>query len=295
MIEHRRIDDIGAVEPGGTDVTSATLSVGGANIPLLGFGTYGMSGPKLQNILVAALQEGFRHIDTAQVYQNESDVGAAIGACGVARSDVFVTTKVWVANYSSSRFMASVDGSLRKLQTDYIDLLLVHWPLGGAPIAEQVEGLNRAANSGKVRHVGVSNYNAGMMRTASALLGHPLVTNQVEYHPFLDQTALLGQVVASESSLMAYCGMAVGRVFQTDLLKEIAARNDRTVAQVVLRWLIQQPRVLALSRTENVARIPENTRIFDFSLSDADMAAITRLRAPGSRIVNPPHLAPVWD
>ena len=294
MIEHRRIEDAGAAESGHGDVTSATLSVGGANIPLLGFGTYGMSGPKLQNILVAALQEGFRHIDTAQMYQNEADVGAAILASGVARSDVFVTTKVWVANYSRSRFMDSVDGSLHRLQTDYIDLLLVHWP-GGASIAEQMEGLNRAVNSGKVRHVGVSNYNSRMMRTASELLERPLVTNQVEYHPFLDQTALLGQVAASESSLMAYCGMAVGRVFQADLLKEIAAHNDRTVAQVVLRWLIQQPRVLALSRTENITRIPENTRIFDFSLSDADMAAITRLRAPGSRIVDPPHLAPIWD
>ena len=294
MIEHRRIEDSGAAESGHVDVTSATLSVGGANIPLLGFGTYGMSGPRLQNILVAALQEGFRHIDTAQMYQNETDVGAAILASGVARSDVLVTTKVWVANYSRSRFMGSVEESLRRLRTDYIDLLLVHWP-GGASIAEQMEGLNKAVDSGKVRHVGVSNYNSGMMRTASALLEHPLVTNQVEYHPFLDQTALLGQVAASESSLMAYCGMAVGRVFQTALLQEIAARNDRTVAQVVLRWLIQQPRVLALSRTENVARIPENTRIFDFSLSDADMAAITRLRTRGSRIVDPPHLAPAWD
>jgi 2,5-diketo-D-gluconate reductase B len=295
MMEQRRINDIGGAELGGTDVASEKLSFGGANIPLLGFGTYGMSGPKLQNVLVAALQEGFRHIDTAQVYQNESDVGAAIRASGVPRSDVFVTTKVWVSNYSRSQFMASVDGSLRKLQTDYIDLLLVHWPRGGAPIAEQVEGLNRAANSGKVRHVGVSNYSADMMRAASALLEHPLVTNQVEYHPFLDQTALLRQVASSESSLMAYCGMAVGRVFRTDLLKHIAARNRRSVAQVVLRWLIQQPRVVALSRTENIERIPENARVFDFALSDEDMAAITRLRAPGSRIVDPPHLAPAWD
>jgi 2,5-diketo-D-gluconate reductase B len=295
MMEQRRINDIGGAELGGTDVASAKLSVGGANIPLLGFGTHGMSGPKLQNVLVAALQEGFRHIDTAQMYQNESDVGVAIRASGVPRIDVFVTTKVWVGNYSRSQFMASVDGSLRKLQTDYIDLLLVHWPRGGAPIAEQVEGLNRAVNSGKVRHVGVSNYNAGMMRTARALLEHPLVTNQVEYHPFLDQTALLRQVVSSESSLMAYCGMAVGRVFRTDLLKDIAARNRLSVAQVVLRWLIQQPRVVALSRTENIERIPENARVFDFALSDEDMAAITRLRAPGSRIVDPPHLAPAWD
>ena len=294
-MQQRRINDIGGAALGGTDVASAKLSSGGANIPLLGFGTYGMSGPKLQRVLVAALQEGFRHIDTAQMYQNESDVGAAIRASGIARSDVFVTTKVWVGNYPTSRFMASVEESLRKLQTDYIDLLLVHWPRGGAPIAEQAEGLNRAVSSGKARHVGVSNYSTEMMRVASAHLEHPLVTNQVEYHPFLDQTALLGQVTSSESSLMAYCGMAVGRVFRTDLLEDIAARNGRTVAQVVLRWLIQQPRVVALSRTENIERIPENTRVFDFALSDEDMAAITRLRTPGSRIVDPPHLAPAWD
>ena len=295
ITEQRRNNGSGGAETGGTDVASAKLSVGGANIPLLGFGTYGMSGPKLQRVLVAALQEGFRHIDTAQMYQNESDVGVAIRASGVPRSDVFVTTKVWVGNYSRSQFMASVDASLRKLQTDYIDLLLVHWPCGGAPIAEQVEGLDRAVNTGKVRHVGVSNYNADMLRTAGALLETPLVTNQVEYHPFLDQTTLLGQVAASESSLMAYCGMAVGRVFQVDLLKDIAARNGRSVAQVVLRWLIQQPRVVALSRTENIERIPENARVFDFALSDEDMAAIARLRAPGSRIVDPPQLAPAWD
>ena len=280
---------------GGTDATSASLLVGGANIPLLGFGTYGMSGPELRNVLVAALHEGFRHIDTAQMYQNESDVGFAIRASAVPRSDVFVTTKVWVGNYPRSRFMASVDESLRKLQTDYIDLLLVHWPNGGASIAEQVEGLDRAVNSGKVRHVGVSNYNAGMMRTASTLLEHPLVTNQVEYHPFLDQSALLRQVAASESSLMAYCGMAVGRVFKNNLLEDIAARNGRTIAQVVLRWLIQQPRVVALSRTQNLERIAANARVFDFALSEEDMTAITQLRTPGSRIVDPPHLAPAWD
>jgi diketogulonate reductase-like aldo/keto reductase len=229
------------------------------------------------------------------MYGNESDVGAAVRASGVPRSDVFVTTKVWVSNYSRDRFMASVEASLRELRSDYIDLLLVHWPRGGAPLAEQVEGLSRAVNSGKVRHVGVSNYSADMLRAATALLEHPLVTNQVEYHPFLDQSALLRQVAASESSLMAYCGMAVGRVFRTGLIKDIAARNRRSVAQVVLRWLIQQPRVLALSRTENVERIPDNTKIFDFALSAADMAAISRLRAPGNRIVDPPHLAPTWD
>ena len=193
----------GATSYSGMDATTATVDVGGAKIPVLGFGTYGMSGPRLQDVLVAALQGGFRHIDTAQMYQNEADVGVAIRASGVPRDAIFVTTKVWVGNYIRQRFMASVDESLRRLQTNHIDLLLVHWPCGGAPLEDQIEGLNRAVDSGKVRYIGVSNYNAAMMRAAAALSTRPLVTNQVEYHPFLDQTAVLQQVASGGSSLMA--------------------------------------------------------------------------------------------
>jgi 2,5-diketo-D-gluconate reductase B len=279
----------------GMDAKTATLDVGGAKIPVLGFGTYGMAGPRLQNILVAALQRGFRHIDTAQMYQNEADVGAAIRASGIPRDAIFVTTKVWVDNYIRQRFMASVDESLRRLQSDHIDLLLVHWPRGGAPLEDQIEGLNRAVDSGKVRYIGVSNYNVAMMRAAAALSTRPLVTNQVEYHPFLDQTAVLQQVASGASSLMAYCGMAVGRVFETQLLKDIGARHGRSVAQIVLRWLIQQPNVVALSRTAKIERLPQNTDIFDFALSDDDMVSIGTLKSPGSRIVNPSHLAPAWN
>ena len=274
---------------------TATLKTGGANIPLLGFGTYGMSGAVLQNVLVAALQKGFRHIDTARMYQNEPDVGAAIRSSGVSRSAVFVTTKVWVGNYSRERFMTSVDESLRNLRTDYIDLLLVHWPRGGAPIEAQIEGLNRVVDSGKVRHIGVSNYNAAMMRAAAGMSNHPLVTNQVEYHPFLDQSAVLKEAASSGSSLMAYCGMAVGRVFETPLLEDIAAQHGRSVAQIVLRWLIQQPNVLALSRTEKVERLPQNADVFDFALTSHEMTSISNLKRPGSQIVNPPQLAPDWD
>lgn len=279
----------------GCGAATAMLHVGEARIPLLGFGTYGMSGPGLQNLLVAALRHGFRHIDTAQMYQNEVDVGAAMRRSAIARSAVFVTTKVWVNNYAEDRFMRSVDESLRRLKTDYIDLLLVHWPRGGASIAHQIEGLNRAVELGKTRYIGVSNYDAAMMREAEALTKHPLVTNQVEYHPFLDQTPVLRHIASSGSSLMAYCGMAIGRVFETQLLKAIAADHHRSVAQIVLRWLIQQPRVVALSRTEKVERIPENAEVFDFTLSDEEMAGISALRAPGSRIVYPRDLAPDWD
>ncbi len=276
-------------------IASETLAVGGAHLPRLGFGTYGMSGPRLQEILVSALHHGFRHIDTAQMYQNETDVGAAIRDSGIPRRDIFVTTKVWVGNYPSERFAASVDQSLQNLRSDYIDLLLVHWPRGGASIVEQIEGLNRSVDAGKVRHIGVSNFNAEMMQSAIKLSKHRIVTNQVEYHPFLDQSVLLDTVEASKASLMAYCGMAVGRVFESPVLHEIAMRNKRTIAQVVLRWLIQQPRVVALSRTEKLERIADNASVFDFELSDEDMQAITMLRSPGSRIVNPPHLAPAWD
>jgi 2,5-diketo-D-gluconate reductase B len=279
----------------GNDAASAVLTVGEANIPVLGFGTFGMWGPRLQNILVAALQQGFRHIDTAQMYRNEADVGHAIRASGIPRNEVVITTKVWVTNYVRPHFMTSVDESLKKLQTDHVDLLLVHWPRGGASLEEQIDGLNRAVESGKARHIGVSNYNAEMLRRASAVSRFPLVTNQVEYHPFLDQDALLRQTASSGSSLMAYCGMAVGRVFETQLLKDIAARHQRSVAQIVLRWLIQQPRVVALSRTENIERIPGNTNIFDFALTDDDMAAVSALKSSGSRLVNPLHLAPAWD
>jgi 2,5-diketo-D-gluconate reductase B len=191
--------------------------------------------------------------------------------------------------------MSSVDASLHDLGTDYIDLLLVHWPRGGAPIEEQTDGLNRAVDAGKARYIGVSNYNAEMFRIASDFSRHPLITNQVEYHPFLNQATLLRQAVALNSSIMAYCGMAVGRVFQTELLQSIAARCGRTVSQIVLRWLIQQPQVVALSRTEKFERIDENVNIFDFELADDDMAEIGRLHGPSSRIVDPPNLAPAWD
>ncbi len=276
-------------------IVSEALAIGGAHLPRLGFGTYGMSGPRLQEILVSALHHGFRHIDTAQMYQNEADVGAAIRASGIPRRDIFVTTKVWVGNYPAERFAASVDQSLLNLQSDYIDLLLVHWPRGGASLAEQVEGLNRSVDAGKVRHIGVSNFNAEMLQSAIKFSRHPIVTNQVEYHPFLDQSVLLKTAEANETSLMAYCGMAVGRVFESPILKEIATRNKRTIAQVVLRWLIQQPHVVALSRTEKIERIADNARVFDFELSQEDMQTIATLRSPGSRIVNPPHLAPAWD
>ena len=266
-----------------------------AQIPALGFGTYGMGRGEMLRMIPAALRGGFRHIDTAQIYRNEQEVGECVAASDVARRDIFITTKVWVSNYPGQLFAASVDESLRKLQTDYIDLLLLHWPSASVPLAEQIGALNAVVRSGRVRHIGVSNFNKALMDQAVSLSEIPLVTNQVEYHPFLDQKIILQAARDAGLALTAYCGMAVGRVLAEPALAEIASRHGRSIAQVVLRWLIQQPGVVALSRTTNPARIAENLAVFDFELAPEEMAAIHGLARPGSRIVSPPGLAPEWD
>lgn len=272
-----------------------TVNVKGARIPALGFGTYGMSSDTLRPMIPAALRAGFRHIDTAQVYRNEADVGEGIAASGVPRSQIFITTKLWVSKYAPEQLVRSVDLSLRHLQSDYIDLLLLHWPNGDVPLREQIGQLNALVDAGKVRHIGVSNYNTPLLRQATALSRHPLVTHQFEYHPFLNQNRLIATTRALGMSVTAYCGMAVGRVFEEPTLIDIAAEHRRSVAQIVLRWLIQQPDVVALSRTVNPARVAENIAVFDFELTPEDMTRIHSLARPRSRIVDPPGLAPAWD
>lgn len=271
------------------------VEANGARIPSLGFGTYGMRGSSLSSIVARALQAGFRHVDTAQVYDNEVDVGEGVVRSGLSRSDIFVTTKVWVANCAPRVMASSVDESLRKLKTDYIDLLLLHWPNSVVPVEEQVSTLNAIVRAGKARYIGVSNYNRDLMSRAVQCSDIPLVTNQFEYHPYLDQRPLVAATRDAGLSVTAYCAMAVGRVFEDPAIREIAASRKRSVSQIVLRWLVQQDGVIALSRTTNASRLAENAAIFDFELSDAEMDTIFALGRPGSRIVSPPGLAPVWD
>jgi diketogulonate reductase-like aldo/keto reductase len=254
-----------------------------------------MNGDDIYRMIPSALHAGFRHIDTAQIYRNEAEIGDCVAASGIPRSEMFLTTKVWVSNYSARYFDASVTESLRKLKTDYVDLLLLHWPSPDVPLAEQIEGLNALVRSGKVRHIGVSNFNRALMTEAIRLSAAPLVTNQFEYHPYLNQSLLIESTRQAGLAVTGYCGMAIGRVFSDQTLKEIAARHDRTVAQIVLRWLVQQPGVAALSRTTRIDRLAQNIAVFDFELDGADMAAIHALATAGSRIVDPPGLAPLWD
>jgi len=271
------------------------VTANGASIPALGFGTFRIPGPDVLRIVPHALKAGFRHIDTAQIYGNEAEVGEAIAASGVARGEVFLTTKVWVENYRHDAFLASVDDSLKKLKTDHVDLLLLHWPNEAVSLAEQIGALNAVRQAGKVRHIGVSNFSTALMAEAVKLSNAPIVTNQIEYHPYIDQDVVIAAAKAAGMLVTGYYGMADGKVFDDPVLKEIAAGRGKSVAQVVLRWLVQQQGVVALSKTVSEARVEENLAIFDFELSADEMAAIRALARPDGRIVSPEGLAPVWD
>jgi len=270
------------------------VSANGARIPALGFGTFRMPGPDTLRMVPHALKLGFRHIDTAQIYGNEAEVGEGIARSGVNRADIFLTTKVWVDSFGHDALVASVDESLKKLKTDYVDLLLLHWP-AGHPLPEPVAALNEVVKAGKVRHIGVSNFNVAQMQEAIRLSNAPLVTNQIEYHPYLDQGPVIDAARAAGLSVTAYFAMADGKVFSDPVLKEIAASRAKSVAQVVLRWIIQQDGLIALSKTATESRAAENLAIFNFELSADEMAAIHALAEPNGRLVSPAGLAPVWD
>lgn len=271
-----------------------TINVHGAAIPALGFGVFRMSDAEVERVVPAALEAGFRHFDTAQIYQNEAALGRALQAAGARREDLFLTTKVWVDNYSQARFAASVDESLDRLKVDQVDLLLLHWPGDKVAIADQVEMLNAVQAAGKTRFIGVSNQNIAQMQETIALSKAPIVTNQVELHPYLDQRALAAAARSMGVAVSAYYGMADGAVPRDPLLQRIGAKYGKSAAQVALRWLVQQGFV-ALSKTARPERVAENIAIFDFALSDDDMAAIGTLARPDGRLVSPPGLAPAWD
>lgn len=272
-----------------------TINANGAHIPQLGFGTFRMPEADVLSILPKALRRGFTHVDTAQIYENEAAVGDAIQSSGVVREKIFLTTKVWVANYAKDAFAVSVAESLRKLKTDHVDLLLLHWPNEAVPLEVQIAELNAVREKGFAKHIGVSNFNTALMAEAVRLSAAPLTTNQVEYHPFLDQTAVRDAAKRHGMALTAYFAMADGKVPVDPDLQDIAAAHGKSAAQVALRWLIQQPDVVALTKTVTEARLAENLAIFDFALTAEEMARIHELARPDGRIVSPDGLAPVWD
>ena len=268
----------------------------GATIPALGFGTFRMEPKDVIKMVPLAIKQGFRHIDTAQAYGNEEAVGEALSVSGIARDEIFLTTKVWIDNFAPENFLPSIEDSLKKLRVDHVDLLLLHWPfVEKVPMEVQMAEFNKAVEMGMTRHIGLSNYTVSQINQAVSLSKAPFVTNQVEYHPYLSQQLVLKACEQHGMSLTSYYGMADGLVPKDERLADIGSTYGKSAAQVALRWLLQQTNVAALSKTVNPSRLSENFDIFDFELSASDMDAIHALAREDGRLLSPAPRAPVWD
>jgi 2,5-diketo-D-gluconate reductase B len=260
------------------------------------FGTWPLKGAELTSALETALNVGYRAIDTAQLYGNEAEVGAVLRACGIPRAQLCVTTKVAPAHLGEADFLPSVQASLRALQLDQVDVLLIHWPPADGDIVPVLRRLQQAARQGLARHIGISNFTAAMMRTARAVVDEPLVINQVEFHPLLDQRVLMAAAAETGIPLSAYCALARGEVFKHPQLASIGEAYGKTAAQVTLRWILQKgvPVTAMSTRREN---LQANFDVMDFTLSCIDLARIDTLNATGHRVVNKSRVpwAPEFD
>jgi 2,5-diketo-D-gluconate reductase B len=269
------------------------IEANGARIPAIGLGTWELRGRTCARLVEQALKLGYRHIDTAQIYENERDVGDGLRASGVRRDDVFVTTKIWTTHFAPNDLERSTRESLAKMRLSNVDLLLLHWPNPHVPLAETLGALAHVKRLGLSRHIGVSNFTVALIEEATALCPEPLVCDQVEYHPYLDQTRVLDACAHHGMALVAYSPIAKGRIRNDQTLLRIGQAHGKTAAQVCLRWLVQQ-NVSAIPRTSKIERLSENMDIFDFELSDAEMRQIFQMRSAKGRLTDY-GFAPKWD
>jgi 2,5-diketo-D-gluconate reductase B len=248
----------------------------GEKVPSLGLGTWRLSGKECIRAVERALALGYRHIDTAQMYVNEGEVGRGIRSSGLDREDIFLVTKVHTSNFSRDGVTRSTRESLKKLQTEYVDLLLMHWPNPSVPLEETLGAMNELQEEGCVRHVGVSNFPPSMVEEAAR---HATIfCNQVEYHPYIAQDKLLQQAKEMDFLLTAYSPVAKGKVANDATLGEIGEAHGKTPAQVALRWLVQQEKVAAIPKAANEDHLESNLGIFDFELSDEDIERVFALQ-----------------
>lgn len=263
-------------------------------MPALGFGTWQLRGDECVNGVKAALDIGYRHVDTAQIYENEAEVGEGLSRAGVKRGDYFLTTKIWRNHFADRKAALSVDESLKKLKTDYVDLLLVHWPFPETPVEQMVEDIMAIQKSGKTRLIGVSNFTVEQMQTAQKISDGKICINQVEYHPYLSQKPVLDFVRKNGWVLTAYSPVARGKVLNDAALKEIGLKHGKSPAQVTLRWLMQQDNVAAIPKSATEKNIRANLDVFDFELSADEVKTINAMAKADGRLVNP-DFAPRWD
>lgn len=267
----------------------------GAAIPALGLGTWTLTGDAAVSLVEHALRIGYRHVDTAAAYGNEEEVGEGLRASGVDRNEVFVTTKVWWTDIAPGALEKSAEHSLKRLGLHQVDLLLIHWPNPRISLEGSIRAMNAVRHAGLTRHIGVSNFTTALMAEALRYSEAPLVANQVEYHPFIDQRKVYATCRAAGMAMVAYCPLHRGRSLSGHrVIADAARRYGKTEAQVVLRWHVQQEGVVAIPRTSRKERLAENAAIFDFALSPEEMAAISALSRANDRICDY-GFSPAWD
>jgi diketogulonate reductase-like aldo/keto reductase len=272
-----------------------SVEANGARIPLLGLGTWDLRGRVCARVVEQALRLGYRHVDTAEMYDNEREVGEGLRASGVKRNDVFLTTKIWPSHFAPLELERTARECLGRLRLGEVDLLLLHWPNPQIPLAETLGALCKVKRDGLARHIGVSNFTVPLMDEALRLSSEPLVCNQFECHPFLDQSKLIAACRQHGIAVVAYSPIAKGRVRDDETLSRIGAEHKKTAAQVCLRFLVQQ-NIVVIPRTSKVERLSENAAIFDFALSEPEMASIAALARRDGRLVNSAFSAQQnWD
>jgi diketogulonate reductase-like aldo/keto reductase len=267
----------------------------GARIPLIGLGTWDLRGRTCARIVEQALRLGYRHVDTAELYDNEREVGEGLRAGSVARAEVFVTTKIWPSHFAPGELERAAEDSLERLKLAQVDLLLLHWPNPQVPLRATLGALCKVKRAGLARHIGVSNFTVALVEEAVQLADEPLVCNQIEVHPFIDQSKVIAACRRHGMAVVAYSPIARGGVQRDKVLTRIAAAHGKTAAQISLRFLVQRS-IVVIPRTSRVERLKENLAIFDFELSETEMAEIARLAHRGGRIVDYAYSgSPRWD
>jgi diketogulonate reductase-like aldo/keto reductase len=267
----------------------------GARIPLIGLGTWDLRGRTCARLVEQALRLGYRHVDTAEMYDNEREVGEGLRASGVKREEVFVTTKIWPSHFAPRELERSAKDSLVRLRLSEVDLLLLHWPNPQIPLSETLGALCKVKREGLARHIGVSNFTVALVEEAVKLVGEPLVCNQIEVHVFLDQSKVIAASRKHGMAIVAYSPVARGGLKSDKVLARIGKAHGKSAAQVGLRWLIQQD-IVVIPRTSRIERLAENFALFDFKLADAEMAEIGALASRDGRIVDYAYSgSPEWD
>jgi 2,5-diketo-D-gluconate reductase B len=250
-------------------------TIKGEKVPVLGLGTYRLTGDACVRSVGRALSMGYRHLDTAQMYGNEAEVGRGIEQAGVEREEIFLTTKVWPSDFAHDRVKEKTRASLKKLRTEYVDLLLMHWPGDGVPLGETLGAMRELQQEGSLLHIGVSNFSPSLVEEAAEHA--EILCNQVQYHPYRRQDALVDQARDMDYLLTAYTPLSRGGVQKDATLREIGDAHGKTATQAALRWLVQQDKVCAIPKATSEEHLRENLDVFDFELSAEEMDRIYSL------------------